>query len=40
MDSSLDREPEGSNGITEAWFRFETAVGGGIGHLRREDGRC
>lgn len=32
--------PAASNGVTEAWFGFETAVGRGVGHLRLKDGKA
>jgi putative flavoprotein involved in K+ transport len=28
------------DGVTEAWFRFETQAGSGKGHLRLRDNRC
>ncbi|MFC7344379.1 NAD(P)/FAD-dependent oxidoreductase [Saccharopolyspora griseoalba] len=31
-------EPTEADGVTEAWFSFETAVGRGTGHLRLVDG--
>src|SRR6476469_1612447 len=33
-------EPAEADGVTDAWLRFETAVGRGVGHLRLRDGRC
>ena len=36
----LSGEPKTADGVTEAWFSFETAVGRGIGHLRLRDGGC
>ena len=33
-------EPKLTDGVTEAWFAFETAVGRGIGQLRLREGRC
>jgi putative flavoprotein involved in K+ transport len=33
-------QPETENGVTDAWFAFETAAGRGTGHLRLRDGRC
>lgn len=32
--------PASSNGVTEAWFAFETAAGRGVGHLRLKDGKA
>jgi putative flavoprotein involved in K+ transport len=32
--------PVAQNGVTEAWFGFETAAGRGVGHLRLKDGKC
>lgn len=32
--------PASSNGVTEAWFGFETAAGRGVGHLRLKDGKA
>ncbi|MGH8742220.1 MAG: flavin-containing monooxygenase, partial [Burkholderiales bacterium] len=29
-----------TEGVTEAWFTFETAAGRGIGHFRLREGRC
>ena len=37
---NINGEPRESNGVTEAWFTFETAVGRGVGHLRLKEGRC
>ncbi len=36
----LDGEPSEADGVTEAWFTFETAVGRGKGCVRLRDGRC
>jgi putative flavoprotein involved in K+ transport len=36
----LTGEPKTADGITEAWFAFETAVGRGVGHVRLRDGKC
>jgi putative flavoprotein involved in K+ transport len=33
-------EPAETDGVTEAWISFETAVGRGRGHLRLRDGQC
>jgi putative flavoprotein involved in K+ transport len=33
-------QPVTENGVTDAWFAFETAAGRGTGHLRLRDGRC
>ena len=33
-------EPGEAGGVTDAWIRFETGVGRGLGHLRLKDGRC
>ena len=33
-------EPTEADGVTEAWFSFETAVGRGTGHLRLVDGEA
>jgi putative flavoprotein involved in K+ transport len=35
---AIDGEPAESDGVTEAWLRFETRVGRGTGHLRLRDG--
>ncbi|HEX9182700.1 MAG TPA: NAD(P)/FAD-dependent oxidoreductase [Burkholderiales bacterium] len=32
--------PVAQNGVIEAWFAFETAVGRGVAHLRLKDGKC
>jgi putative flavoprotein involved in K+ transport len=36
----LTSEPRTADGVTEAWFSFETAVGRGVGHVRLRDGKC
>ncbi len=36
----LDGEPTEADGVIEAWLRFETAAGHGVGHLRLRDGRA
>ncbi|MEM7113028.1 MAG: NAD(P)/FAD-dependent oxidoreductase [Chloroflexota bacterium] len=36
----LDREASEQDGVVEGWFRFETAVSRGRGHLRLRDGQC
>jgi putative flavoprotein involved in K+ transport len=36
----LDGDATDENGTLSAWFRFETAVARGKGHLRLRDGRC
>ena len=36
----LDGEPSEVDGVVEAWFTFETAVGRGRGCVRLRDGRC
>ena len=36
----LEGEASESEGLTEAWFAFETAAARGRGHLRLRDGRC
>ena len=33
-------EPVATNGVSEAWIAFETAVGRGVGHLRLRDGKA
>ena len=33
-------EPAEAGGVTETWFKFETAVGRGIGHLRLMEGKA
>ncbi len=33
-------EPSEAGGVVDAWIRFETGVGRGLGHLRLKDGRC
>lgn len=35
-----DGEATESDGITEAWFTFETIVSVGTGHIRLEAGKC
>ncbi|MFP5072024.1 NAD(P)/FAD-dependent oxidoreductase [Pseudonocardia nantongensis] len=37
---TLTAEPAEADGVTEAWFAFETAVGRGSGHVRIVDGRA
>ncbi|MEV4642264.1 NAD(P)/FAD-dependent oxidoreductase [Actinoplanes sp. NPDC049548] len=37
---ALTEEPSESDGVTEAWLRFETRVGRGTAHLRLRDGRA
>jgi len=37
---AIDGEATQTDGITEAWFTFETAVARGRGHLRLDGGRC
>lgn len=37
---ALDGEGRFADGVVQAWFTFETAVGRGKGHLRLRDGRC
>ena len=37
---ALDEEPTVTDEITEAWFKLETRVGRGRGHLRLKNGRC
>jgi putative flavoprotein involved in K+ transport len=32
--------PAAHNGVTEAWFAFETAAGRGVAHLRLKDGKA
>lgn len=34
----IDGEASEAGGVVEAWFRFETAVARGVGHLRLKDG--
>jgi putative flavoprotein involved in K+ transport len=36
----VTEEPTETDGLTEAWIAFETAVGRGSGHLRLRDGRA
>ena len=36
----IDGEAGEENGVTSAWFTFETAMARGKGHLRLQDGRC
>jgi putative flavoprotein involved in K+ transport len=36
----ITEEPTETDGVTEAWLAFETAVGRGIGHLRIRDGKA
>jgi putative flavoprotein involved in K+ transport len=36
----LDGEASETDGVTEAWFRFETAVARGYGHLRLKGGKA
>ena len=36
----IDGEATEFDGITDAWFTFETTVSAGVGHLRLEAGRC
>jgi putative flavoprotein involved in K+ transport len=36
----LEGEATETSGVTEAWFRFETAVARGHGHLRLRDGKA
>ena len=36
----IDGEAKVVEGVTEAWFTFETGVSRGRGHLRLRDGRC
>jgi putative flavoprotein involved in K+ transport len=33
-------EPKETDGVTEAWFAFETAAGRGVGQVRLREGRC
>ncbi|HVR51913.1 MAG TPA: nuclear transport factor 2 family protein, partial [Pseudorhodoferax sp.] len=33
-------QPSSTDGVTESWFTFETAVARGRGHLRLRNGRC
>lgn len=37
---ALDEPASSADGVTDAWIRFETAVGRGWGHLRIRDGRA
>jgi len=37
---TADGTARASDGVVDAWFSFETAVGRGRGHLRLRDGRC
>jgi len=37
---AIDGEATRTDGVTEAWFTFETAVARGRGHLRLDGGRC
>ncbi|UQU67965.1 NAD(P)/FAD-dependent oxidoreductase [Couchioplanes caeruleus] len=37
---ALTEEPAEADGVTEAWIRFETGVGRGIGHLRLRGDRA
>jgi putative flavoprotein involved in K+ transport len=39
-DFALEGDASEADGVTEAWFSFETAVGRGRGHLRLKDGRA
>jgi putative flavoprotein involved in K+ transport len=36
----LEGEASETDGVTEAWFRFETAVARGLGHLRMKGGKA
>lgn len=36
----IDGEASEKDGVVEAWFAFETAVGRGRGHLRLKNGKC
>ena len=36
----VDGEAIECDGITDAWFTFETAVSAGAGHVRLEAGKC
>jgi putative flavoprotein involved in K+ transport len=36
----ITEEPTETDGVTEAWVGFETAIGRGTGHLRIRDGRA
>ncbi len=36
----IDGQATEIDGITDAWFSFETVVSEGLGHLRLEAGRC
>ena len=37
---ALEGKAARNDGVTEAWFSFETGVGRGRGHLRLREGRC
>ncbi len=37
---AIDGEPSTTDGITQAWFTFETAVARGTGHVRLRHGKC
>jgi putative flavoprotein involved in K+ transport len=39
-DWEVTEPPASADGVTEAWVRFETAVGRGEGHLRLREGRA
>ncbi len=39
-DFALEGDASVADGVTEAWFSFQTAVGTGRGILRLRDGRC
>ncbi|MBM3645555.1 MAG: NAD(P)/FAD-dependent oxidoreductase [Alphaproteobacteria bacterium] len=36
----LDGEASEGDGLVQAWFRFETALGRGVGHIRLRDGKA